>query len=254
MRTFYTADPHFEHEGVMPMSHRVFASIEDHNDAILDGINSTVGKHDRLFMLGDIAWRGGTSWFSGIVCKNLHLIYGNHDQAKIGRLFKTAEDVAEVKIGEHYTWLSHYPHCYWPRSHYGSFHLYGHMHAAREKFLDALFPGRRSMDCGVDNAKRLLGEYRPFSEGEIIDILGKRPGHDHVEWYERKRANNLSWKEIFFPDFIAECDANWDDNEMRPDLMTILAKSNGWNPLANGESMTIHYGGRGYIIKRDDKA
>jgi hypothetical protein len=43
------------------------------------------------------------------------------------------------------------------------------------------------MDCGVDNALKLLGEIRPFSEDEIIDILGSRPGHDDVAWYEEQR-------------------------------------------------------------------
>jgi hypothetical protein len=37
---------------------------------------------------------------------------------------------------------------------------------------------------GVDNAKHLLGEYRPFSEDEVMEILLKRPGHDDLQFYK----------------------------------------------------------------------
>lgn len=38
------------------------------------------------------------------------------------------------------------------------------------------------MDVGVDNAKHLLGEYRPFSEDDIISILGAQPGHHPISF------------------------------------------------------------------------
>lgn len=190
MRTFFTADDHFAHENILKITDRDlhFSSSEEHDDALLEGINSTVGENDRLFVLGDFAWRAGESFTNRIRCKNLHLIFGNHDRAGFGKLFKSVEDTAIVKLQGHKVFLSHYPHAYWPSSHRGSLHLYGHVHAEREETLDACFPGRRSMDCGVDNAKLLLGSYRPFSEDEIIDILMARPGHDQVEWYDQQRA------------------------------------------------------------------
>lgn len=58
MKTAFIADPHFDHEGVVSMSDRPFASIEEHNDVILDNINRFVEYQDRLFVLGDFAWRG----------------------------------------------------------------------------------------------------------------------------------------------------------------------------------------------------
>ena len=189
MRTFFTADNHFEHENILKITDRDlhFSSTEEHDDALLEEINSTVGENDRLFVLGDFAWRAGESFIKRIRCKNLHLIFGNHDRASFGKLFKSVEDTAIVKIQGHKIFLSHYPHAYWPSSHRGSLHLYGHVHAEREETLDAAFPGRRSMDCGVDNAKLLLGDYRPFSEDEVIEILMARPSHDKVEWYEEQR-------------------------------------------------------------------
>jgi hypothetical protein len=45
--------------------------------------------------------------------------------------------------------VSHYPHAYWPRSHKGCLHVYGHVHAEREATLDAALPGRRSPVDGL---------------------------------------------------------------------------------------------------------
>lgn len=193
MNTFITSDTHFSHDGVLQMSARPFASIEEHDDVLLDAINRTVGPDDRLYHLGDFAWSGEASLFARIKCRNIHLIVGNHDRGRAIKLFKTVADTSIVKLGEHKVFLSHYPHAYWPASHYGSLHLYGHQHGQREATLDACFPGRRSMDVGVDEAKRLLGEYRPFNQGEILDILLKRPGHDDVQWYKDYQAAGMAW-------------------------------------------------------------
>lgn len=170
------------------MSGRLFRNILEHDNCMIEQINRFVGANDRLFILGDVAWHSVDNYLDRIVCKNLHLIWGNHDANKFGRKFKTSDDVADIKIGtkpnHHHVWLSHYAHAYWPKSHYGSFHLYGHTHRQREETLDKAFPGRRSMDVGVDNALHLLGEYRPFNENEIVSILGSRTGHDHLDFYK----------------------------------------------------------------------
>lgn len=191
MKTYFTADLHLGHERIVEMSRPWLSSIEQHDDLILDAINSIVQLNDRLYILGDFCWRGEESYAAKIRCKNKHLIFGNHDKAKAGLYFKTAEDVAEIKLGEHKVFLSHYPHAFWPSSHYGSLHLYGHLHDEREETLDQAFPGRRSMDVGVNTAYRLLGCMRPFSQDEILDLLLARPGHDPVEWYrERETRRN----------------------------------------------------------------
>lgn len=140
---------------------------------------------------GDVSWRALDEEIKRINCRDIHLIWGNHDRQNFGKHFKTAEDVTETKIGEINVFLSHYPHAYWPASHRGSYHLYGHTHAQREETLDQLFPGRRSMDVGIDNARRILGEYRPFAFEEIHAILGLREGHDGVEYYEALSITKL---------------------------------------------------------------
>lgn len=195
MITFLTADLHFNHPAICGMSNRRFASVDEHDDYLISQINATVGRHDRLIIQGDVAWKNFASLRMRINCKHLWLIWGNHDKASFRPCFSRCEKTLEIKVGikgtQHKLFMSHYPHAYWPASHHGSLHTYGHVHDQREETLDACFPGRRSTDVGVDTAKRLLGAYRPFSEFEIIDMLTKRPGHDDVQFYEDYRAQKL---------------------------------------------------------------
>lgn len=179
----FMADPHANHEAILKMCNRPFETIAEHDHHIIDRTNMQVRRTDTLWVLGDAAWHSVDQWRKRLVCKNVYLVWGNHDRQNFGKWFQATMDVTDTKIGEHHVWLSHYAHAYWPGSHEGWLHLYGHNHAMREETLDTIWPERRSMDCGVDNAKRLLGEYRPFTADEVIDILGSRKGHDDLEFY-----------------------------------------------------------------------
>lgn len=171
----------------------------DHHDLILlEYINSQVQKSDFLYIVGDFAWRGAGDIRRQIRCRNVFLILGNHDRLTKSEasMFSQVVEAKEIKLGpsgKHQEpcrcYLSHYPAAYWPASHYGACHCYGHLHDQREETLDSLFPGRRSMDVGIDTALRVLGEPRPFREDEILDILLARPGHDPVSWYRERKAS-----------------------------------------------------------------
>lgn len=197
MRRWFTADPHFHHEAVMRMTLRPFATIHEHDEHLLDHINTHVQYGDELWIVGDVAWYDPTNILKRIRCPNKHLVWGNHDRANFAKHFTSCQDTAIVKLvpgGQRNTevFLSHYAHAYWPQSYTGRMHLYGHTHAEREDTLDEIWPTRRAGDCGVDNAKRLLGEYRPFSDQEVLDIWGTRPGHDHVEFYQELQRERFA--------------------------------------------------------------
>jgi calcineurin-like phosphoesterase family protein len=192
---WFMADPHFDHLKVLDMCPRPFKTISDMNNALIAEINHWVERKDELYMLGDFCWDRAAYFRQAIRCKHVHLIWGNHDRANYGTHFETARDAATVKFcstsndpktgNRILCHLSHYPHAFWPASHYGSLHLYGHLHRQREAWLDlALGMERRSMDAGVDNVAHLTGRYRPISEFEVASILLPRKGHDHVEYYK----------------------------------------------------------------------
>jgi hypothetical protein len=66
-----------------------------------------------------------------------------------------------------------FKHAIWEGSHKGYWHLYGHSHSSAEHWEIG-----KSMDVGVDNAYRLLGEYRPFSLEEVGKFMSQREIHN----------------------------------------------------------------------------
>lgn len=187
MNTYLISDTHFDSKTVMSM--RPFACPADHDDHVLDQINSLVQPNDRLICGGDFCARGAAHLLARIRCRQVYLVIGNHDRAQSIRAFKSAEETMTIKIRDLKMFISHYPHCFWPGSHHGHLHAYGHVHDEREEWMDAALPGRRSQDVGLDTAKRLLGEYRPFLDTEVYDNLITRPGHDPIEYYARRRRD-----------------------------------------------------------------
>jgi len=186
--TFFTADTHFGCERLVKNIRQEFASIDEHDEALLDNINSTVGRNDCLVIIGDFCFKKPGSYRPKIKCKHIFYILGNHDQpAKIQAVFGGNVWQYRMMKLKHMVWCCHYPCCHWPQSHYGAFHGYGHTHnnTRYEDAMDLGMPGRRSIDVGVDSAKSLLGEYRPFSEDEFYGFLGDRIGHDYIDPKER---------------------------------------------------------------------
>lgn len=189
MTIFFTSDLHFDTDTFAKNKFRPFNSADEMNLVLLDGINSTVERKDILYILGDFARYRAGHFRHLIRCKQIHFIKGNHDRPADLKFWSSVSDTRIVKLGTKPNripcFLSHYPHIYWPMSHWGvSIHGYGHLHGQREEYLDNIWPERRSMDLGVDNYFRLFGTYKPFSETEILEILLKRKGHHDLD-YER---------------------------------------------------------------------
>jgi calcineurin-like phosphoesterase family protein len=65
--------------------------------------------------------------------------------------------------------LCHFPMEEWNKRHYNAYHIHAHSHGVKEPRV-----GKKILDVGVDSAKKLLGEYRPFSLEEVVEIMEKR--------------------------------------------------------------------------------
>ena len=197
-KVFYFSDPHYAHVNIcrgttswgkegqdITETTRDFRTLEEMNSAIVNGINSTVGQDDTLFCLGD--WAFGNSenialFRKRIVCRNVHLVFGNHDKHiedtrnDFRRLFASTSYYGEISVEGQLMVFCHYAFRVWNKSHRGAIHLYGHSHANLEQD-----PNGKSIDVGIDNAIKVLGQYRPFSHKEIMDIMKNREVHavDH---------------------------------------------------------------------------
>lgn len=209
-KVWFTSDTHFGHGNILKYSDRPFLSAEDEatrdanggtwhgsphrlshesvrrmDNALIDGINSCVGPNDVLWHLGDFVFardsdrvHSARAILERIRCRNVYLVWGNHDKRStaFGNLFREAVELAKIKVRDQRIVLCHYAMAVWDGSHRATWQLYGHSHGSAEEVLDDRLPGRRSLDVGVDNAYRLLGVYRPFSFDEVGDILRDRPG------------------------------------------------------------------------------
>lgn len=167
MKTFFTADTHFGHKGVLSMAGRPFASIEEHDEALIAAWNAVVGPRDEVYHLGDFGMRGAPERYAQIF-KRLRgrkcLVRGNHDKTKTTSLpWHEQHDILSRKIEGQRVIACHYPMRAWPGAWRGSIQLFGHTHG---KLPDTA----QSCDVGVDR-----WAYRPVTLGEIRERLAATP-------------------------------------------------------------------------------
>lgn len=173
-------------------------AIDMMNDTIIDGINANVGMDDTLWHLGDFCFapkseyrKYALAYRDRINCKHINIIWGNHDRRReMDHIFEQEYDLVTVKAygQREKIVLCHYALAVWDGSHRGNWNLYGHSHCTAEKWMAEHMPDRKSMDVGVDNAYRLLGEFRPFSLEELRTMIS-RLGHVMDQHIPRNSTN-----------------------------------------------------------------
>ena len=130
---FFTSDTHFHHSNIIKYCGRPFSSSEEMDEVLISNWNKTVGKKDIVYHLGDFAFlKGENSQKAFYSLKdrlngNIVFIKGNHDHyPPTLRWF----DLFELKINKQHIVMCHYPMMTWNKAHYGSFHLFGHVHGS----------------------------------------------------------------------------------------------------------------------------
>jgi len=176
MNIWFTSDTHFSHANIAgseisrwSSGYRIFKSIDDMNNTIIDSINKYVKEGDILYHLGDWCFGGHykTPQYRKLInCKTIHIIRGNHDKNidLYKDSFTSINNVLNIQHGRNKFFLSHYSHRIWEGHHKGIMHLYGHSHGTIPDF-------NKSMDVGVDVSYRMFGEFRPFHINEILQIM-----------------------------------------------------------------------------------
>ncbi len=157
------------------------------DQTLIDNINKYVGKDDILWHLGDFAFASGDyykvcrSYRDRINCDHVNVVWGNHDEDEesnksIRDLFDKAYGLKKIQVDFQEINVCHYALAVWQKSHHKAWNLYGHSHSNAEAWLNEHMPGRRSIDVGVDNAAKILGEYRPWSMDDLRKIMNSRSG------------------------------------------------------------------------------
>lgn len=196
---WFISDIHIDHAKVLvgPRGD-AFPTIEDWQGHMIEAINACVKKGDHLFLLGDFAFKRQAYWRQKLRGQ-VWLIKGNHDPGdeECIRNFGRSQfrHTYMTKVVDTPCWLSHYAHAFWPSSHHGAMHLYGHTHGQREDTLDGWMPQRRSMEVCPEVIHKVTGEWRPINEEEIHSLLSLREGHDPVRYYKDKRGEYVATEE-----------------------------------------------------------
>jgi calcineurin-like phosphoesterase family protein len=169
---FFTSDTHYSHKNICRATTewkdadnktRNFKSLDHMNDTIVNNINGRVGENDILFHLGDWSFGGFEKideLRDRIVCKNIHLILGNHDhhieknKAEIQTAFSSVNHYLDLevydsnlgKFAQNRFILMHYPIASWHDMNEGVMHLHGHVHLPPHQTVGQ----GKSMDVGMD--------------------------------------------------------------------------------------------------------
>jgi calcineurin-like phosphoesterase family protein len=192
---FFTSDTHYNHANICRATTRWtdadsvtrdFKSVDHMNDTTVNNINEVVGENDILIHLGDWSFGGFDKieeFRNRIVCKNVHLVLGNHDhhiernKDNIQRLFSSVNhyinlDVRRpslMKKGEMNKFkfvLMHFPIASWDGMNDNVMHLHGHVHLPKHQRIAE----GRAMDVGVDGN----GMY-PLGLFEVLNLLKNQP-------------------------------------------------------------------------------
>ena len=175
MTIWFTADTHFGHENVIRYNKRPFSSVEEMDETLIENWNKVIHPDDTIYHLGDftLLGKGPAKSYLNSLTGIIHVVPGGHDHRWIGKDTYTTGtghpvqilpplQTIKVTLPEPYQYqlivLCHYSLRVWDRSHYGSWHLYGHSHGN-------LPPLDNSLDVGVD-----CWDYQPVS----LDMLASK--------------------------------------------------------------------------------
>jgi calcineurin-like phosphoesterase family protein len=192
-RLFFTSDTHYGHSNICSATTkwdnasnmtREFDSLDHMNDTLVNNINNMVGEDDILIHLGDWSFGGFEKvqeFRDRIVCKNIHLVLGNHDhhiernKEGIQRLFSSVQQYLRLEVRrpinkattEKFIFVCmHYPIASWHDMNQGVIHLHGHVHLP----ADIRVADGKAMDVGVDG-----NGLEPLSMNEVLSIMKDRP-------------------------------------------------------------------------------
>jgi calcineurin-like phosphoesterase family protein len=192
-RVWFTSDTHYNHSNICRATTqwkdadnvtRDFSSLERMNEELVFWINQRVAQDDILIHLGDWSFGGFDSireFRDRIVCQNVHLVLGNHDN-HIGRnkdniqsIFSSVNQYLDVEVS---WWTAgkkkerqrfvcmHYPIASWNGMNDGVIHLHGHVHLPNHLRIAK----GKAMDVGVDG-----NQMEPINMRDVLTLMKMRP-------------------------------------------------------------------------------
>lgn len=179
---WFTSDHHFGHDRIRKYCSRPYTCVEHMDQDLIRRWNSVVGEHDQVYHLGDFCLGNETAAANYFVqlAGRIHVLYNpsHHDKrwlpphihalhrftSRSGYRVKFELPIITLEIPQYgdrqALVLSHWPMDSWDRSHYSSWHLFGHCHGK-------VYHLKKAFDVGVD-----CNNFTPVSLEEVARRLG----------------------------------------------------------------------------------
>ena len=172
-RIWFISDTHFDHARIIELCHRPFDGVEQMNATMIENWNAVIAPGDTVYHLGDFAFaktRERVTELLRLLHGTKHLIKGNHDhdvvrKAKGWNSVETRRNLRVNGVTAQFV-LDHFPVEICDKRHYGSIHLFGHIH---ERTCEKSTELRHNV--AVD-----FNDFKPLSLEEIVAMMEKRVG------------------------------------------------------------------------------
>jgi calcineurin-like phosphoesterase family protein len=165
MNYFFTSDEHLDHPGIMTHSPGPFASLEERNEFIVASHNERVKANDRVYMIGDVAWKNHKQWVDRLNGHKI-LIVGNHDKMNVEGLsaFQEVYDICRIQLNKQKIIMCHFPMESWWGKGGDAWMLHGHTHNIK-------LITNKKIYVGVDGRR----DFAPWSLEELKEIMDELP-------------------------------------------------------------------------------
>lgn len=171
----YISDLHFGPKNVIRFDQRPFMDVEEMDAKIIALWNEKVSKGDNVYVLGDFCYRNEQpeQWYLEQLKGHKHLIIGNHDTKLLKNEiamahFESVDKIMNIKYDHENIILCHYPLATWDKAHYGSWHIYGHVHGNNSdeesmEFINFMVKKEKALNAGC-----MINNYMPATLEELV--------------------------------------------------------------------------------------
>jgi calcineurin-like phosphoesterase family protein len=191
MITWITGDHHFGHTNIIKYCNRPFSCVGEMDSELISIWQGCVAPDDVVLYLGDFTLgnKEQAAYYFAALNGKINVLYNpwHHDKrwlpgvgasgftsrsTYMPYIFPPIVVLGDVGINEDGdsipAVLCHYEFLNWDRKHYGSYHFFGHSHGTST-------PRHNCLDVGIDNAFKLVGEYRPLKLDEAVKFASQIP-------------------------------------------------------------------------------
>jgi calcineurin-like phosphoesterase family protein len=158
---FFTSDTHFGDAQRIRVDKRPFASITEHDAALIERWNALVGPDDEIYHLGDFTAAKDPARVAELLATlngRKHLIIGNNDPPATieNKAWASVGYYDERQVDGRLLILCHYPFRTWRSMGKGAIDIHGHSHGRLKE-------APRQYDVGVD-----VFDFRPVTLATIL--------------------------------------------------------------------------------------